>query len=41
MYPITLLLDANGKVLRIWDGFPNMTPEAFTVEVQKGICAER
>ncbi len=28
-FPYTLLLDADGKVLKEWDGFPNMTPEAF------------
>jgi thioredoxin-related protein len=40
-FPYTLLLDANGKVLRVWDGFPNMSPEAFTVDVRNGIYADR
>jgi thioredoxin-related protein len=33
-FPFTVLMDANGKVLKTWDGFPNMSAEAFTVEVR-------
>lgn len=40
-FPYTLLLDANGKLLKDWDGFPNETPEAFTIEVRNGIYADR
>ncbi len=40
-FPYTLLLDANGKVLREPDGFPSMTPENFTLEVRNGIYADR
>jgi thioredoxin-related protein len=40
-FPFTLLLDTNGKVLREWDGLPNMTPEAFIIEVRNGIYADR
>jgi thioredoxin-related protein len=40
-FPYTLLLDASGKVLRAWDGFPNSTPEQFTVDVRNGIFADR
>ena len=40
-FPYTVLLDADGKVLREWEGFPNISPEAFTVEVRKGIYADR
>ncbi|RKR84852.1 thiol-disulfide isomerase/thioredoxin [Mucilaginibacter gracilis] len=32
-FPYTLLVDANGKVLKTWDGFPNKTPEAFIADV--------
>jgi thioredoxin-related protein len=32
-FPLTLLLDANGKVLKQWDGMPNETPEQFTSEI--------
>jgi hypothetical protein len=40
-FPYTLLLDANGKVLKDWDGFPNESPESFTIEVRNGIYADR
>jgi thioredoxin-related protein len=40
-FPFTLLMDTNGKTLREWDGLPNMTPEAFTIEVRNGIYADR
>jgi thiol-disulfide isomerase/thioredoxin len=32
-FPRTLLLNADGKVLKIWDGNPEMKPEAFAKEV--------
>lgn len=40
-FPYTVLLDANGKVLREWDGVPNETPDAFTIEVRNGIYTNR
>jgi thioredoxin-related protein len=40
-FPYTLLLDANGKVLKDWDGFPNEDPEAFIAEVRNSINADR
>jgi thioredoxin-related protein len=40
-FPYTVLLDANGKVLKEWDGFPNESPDAFTIEVRNGIYADR
>lgn len=40
-FPYTLLLDANGKVLKDWEGLPNETPESFTIEVRNGIYADR
>ena len=40
-FPYTLLLDANGKVLKDWDGFPNQSPEDFTIEVRNRIYADR
>ena len=36
-FPFTLLLDANGKVIKSWDGLPKETAAQFTNEV-KGIC---
>src|ERR1700722_18872828 len=40
-FPYTVLLDANGKMLKEWDGLPNETPDAFTIEVRNGIYADR
>ena len=36
-FPYTLLLDAQGKVLKTWEGLPDETPDAFTDEVSNGI----
>lgn len=34
-FPYTLLVDEDGKVLKIWDGYPDQTPEQFILEVSK------
>jgi thioredoxin-related protein len=36
-FPFTLLLDAGGKVIRTWDGYPHQTPEQFTLLI-KQLC---
>lgn len=33
-FPLTLLLDADGKVLKSWTGFPDMKAEAFAEAVK-------
>ena len=33
-FPFTLLLDADGKVLKTWDGFPNVKPEDFVESIK-------
>ncbi|KIC90771.1 thioredoxin family protein [Flavihumibacter solisilvae] len=33
-FPFTLLLDAEGKVIRSWDGFPSMSPAGFSMEIK-------
>ncbi|WP_225870876.1 thioredoxin family protein [Pedobacter cryophilus] len=33
-FPLTVLLDENGKVIKEWKGFPNETSEAFVKEVE-------
>ncbi|HEX4851344.1 MAG TPA: thioredoxin family protein [Puia sp.] len=40
-FPYTVLLNADGKVLKEWDGFPNESAEAFTTEVRNGIYSDR
>lgn len=32
-FPYTILVDANGKVLKSWDGFPNESPEDFVAQI--------
>ncbi len=34
-FPLTLLVDGNGRVLKTWDGFPDETATAFVEEVKK------
>jgi thioredoxin-related protein len=36
-FPYTLLLNADGKILKTWDGFPGVSPDVFVREV-KSIC---
>lgn len=33
-FPLTLLLNADGKVLKTWDGFPGGTAEDFTNDIK-------
>jgi thioredoxin-related protein len=40
-FPFTLLLNADGKVLKEWNGFPNLSAEAFTHQVKAIIEAGR
>jgi hypothetical protein len=40
-FPRTLLLNAEGKVLKTWDGYPNMKPEAFAAEIASVINADK
>lgn len=36
-FPYTLLLDANGKILKTWEGLPDESADEFSDEV-KSIC---
>lgn len=40
-FPYTLLLDTDGRILKTWDGLPNITAEDFTTEVRNGIYSDR
>jgi thioredoxin-related protein len=33
-FPLTLILDENGKVLMSWDSYPKITPEQFTAQIK-------
>jgi len=32
-FPYTLLVDEKGTVLKDWDGYPNVTPEKFVLQI--------
>lgn len=32
-FPLTVLLDENGKVIKTWDGYPNSTIDAFIQDI--------
>lgn len=34
IFPYTLLLDANGKVIKTWEGLPNLSGEQFTLQIK-------
>jgi thioredoxin-related protein len=36
-FPYTVLLNADGKVIKDWDGLPDESPENFTTEIRNGI----
>ena len=38
-FPFTLLVDEQGKVLKTWDGYPNISPEKFVEEIKPFIHA--
>lgn len=40
-FPLTLLLTADGKVLKQWDGNPAVSPEVFSAEVQAAIDSDK
>ena len=40
-FPFTLLLDPNGKVLQTWDGLPEESVEAFTVDIRNAMYTVR
>lgn len=33
-FPLTLLLDPNGKVVKEWKGYPNLSPKAFVQQIK-------
>lgn len=36
-FPFTVLLDAEGKVIKEWDGFPKVTTQEFVSEIAEAI----
>lgn len=33
-FPFTLLVDENGRVIKTWDGFPNVSPDDFVAALR-------
>ena len=40
-FPLTLLLDADGKVLKEWEGFVDVRPGQFTGQIRDVIATNR
>lgn len=40
-FPLTLLLSADGKIIKRWEGYPNESPEKFIEEVQSAANAAK
>ncbi len=40
-FPFTLLVDEHGKILKQWDGFPDVSPEHFVDEIKSIANASR
>lgn len=36
-FPLTVLTDADGKVIKVWSGFPGCTPEQFVKQIEDAI----
>ena len=41
IFPYTVLLNENGKVIKDWDGFPKESPDAFVAELSTAIDADK
>jgi thioredoxin-related protein len=40
-FPLTLLLDPDGKVIRTWEGNPGLKPALFRLQVKNAIDADK
>ena len=40
-FPLTLLLTAEGKVLKQWEGNPGISPEVFSAQVRAAVDADK
>jgi thioredoxin-related protein len=41
IFPFTLLLDANGKVIKTWEGLPNLSGEQFASQINDIVNARK
>ncbi len=35
IFPLTILISADGKILKEWEGFPGVSPEVFVEQIKK------
>lgn len=40
-FPLTVLVNSEGKVLKEWDGYPNETPSKFVDEISSIVSASK
>jgi len=40
-FPLTILLNADGKALKVWEGYPSVDPAEFSRQVRAAIDAGR
>jgi thioredoxin-related protein len=40
-FPLTLLLNAEGKVIKQWEGYPSVKPAEFSLQVKTSIDADQ
>ncbi|RYZ22459.1 MAG: thioredoxin family protein [Chitinophagaceae bacterium] len=40
-FPYTVLLDEKGNVVKKWDGYPNLSPQQFILQVKENIDARK
>jgi len=40
-FPLTILLNANGKIIQQWEGNPSLTPAEFTARLQSIMDADK
>jgi thioredoxin-related protein len=40
-FPLTVLIDGQGKVIRSWEGYPDLTPEQFTEQIKTLVDARK
>ena len=38
-FPFTILLNASGQQIKVWDGLPQNSPDQFVAEIQKAVAA--
>jgi hypothetical protein len=40
-FPYTILMQSNGKVMKVWEGFPGVSPQEFVNQIKSVVDASR